>query len=69
MTSRTMEASRRVSPLKMESHRISLTGAPSSHLFMARAFTVELDKVPMIIPLKSLKVTWVKAMLAMAETK
>jgi hypothetical protein len=69
MTSRIIQASQRVYPRKMESHRTSLTVALSSHLFMVQAITVVLDKALIIIPLKGQEVTLVRAMLASAQTK
>ena len=69
MTSRIMQASQRVNPRMMESYRTSLIVALSSHLFMVQAFTVVLDKAPIIITLKSQEVTLVRVMLASAQTK
>ena len=69
MTSRIMQASQRVYLRMMESHRTSLIVALSSHLFMVQAFTVVLDKAPIIIPLMGQEVTLVRVMLASAQTK
>ena len=64
-----MQASQRVYPRLMESHRTSLTVALSIHLFMVQAFTMVLDKVLIIISLKGQEVTLVRVMLASAQTK
>jgi hypothetical protein len=64
MTFRKIDANQMVSTPMMELLVKSLNVALSSHLFMVRAFTVELDKVQMIIPLKVQEVKGVRAIQA-----
>lgn len=61
MTFRKINANQMVSTPMMELLVKSLNVALSSHLFMVQAFTEELDKVQMIIPLKVQEVKGVRA--------